>query len=258
MRVQRYLALTVSLVCCVGGGVFSGDALAVSKLPPPSPAVMQLARECAPQVHPMTVGYLVAGESSNNPLAININRGAALARQPRDRAEAEQTVAWLERHGANFDVGLGQVNSANFRTLGLRGSDLLEPCANLRASQTVLLDCYGKASKSVGPGQPALLRALSCYNTGSQVNGFTNGYVRRFVQIAKAYPVPALDVSGPGGGDMPPATLNVGTGSTAAAPVAAAAGGMVGKNGRRIAKDSDGAFSQIDPGAFGESPSDPP
>jgi len=221
---------------------------------------MALAQECAPLVHPLTVGYLVAGESSNNPYAINVNYGGPqLVRQPRNLDEAQATVDWLERHGANFDVGLGQVNSANFRRLGLTGGALLDPCTNLRASQAVLADCYAMAAKAVGQGQKALLRAVSCYNTGSQRRGFENGYVRRFVSLAEAYPVPALSgagvatandllVSGPNSGSRQDKKSRITDGrDTSSAPVG---GGDDGAD--------DGAFSDADPGAFGEARKEPP
>lgn len=193
----RYVALTVMhLACCVGGGLLSNSVSAKQVLPQPSPAVMALARECSPQVHPMTMSYLVAGESTNNPFAINVNHGAQLVRQPRSRDEAQATIYWLDRRGANYDVGLGQVNSNNFRKLGVTGAALLDPCTNLRASQAVLTDCYATAAKTVGQGQAALLRAMSCYNTGSQRRGFENGYVSRFISIAQTYTVPALSGAG--------------------------------------------------------------
>lgn len=241
---RRYLAtVAVNLLCCVGGYLGSSAAFAGRVLPQPSPAVMELARECAPQVHPMTIGYLVAGESNNNPFAININHGAQLVRQPRSRDEAQATIYWLDRRGANYDVGLGQVNSTNFRRLGVTGESLLDPCTNLRASQAVLSDCYASAAKSVGQGQAALLRAMSCYNTGSQRRGFDNGYVGRFVSIARAYSIPALS-----GAVVANDSL-----------VTQAAGDAHAKTNKRASRPSgDGAFSNADPGAFGEAQEESP
>jgi len=241
---RLYVTVTLMhLVCCVGGGLLTSTAFAGRVLPQPSSAVMELARECAPQIHPMTVGYLVAGESNNNPFAINVNRGAQLVRQPRNRDEAQATIYWLDRRGANYDVGLGQVNSANFQKLGVTGESLLDPCTNLRASQAVLSGCYATAAKTVGQGQFALLRAMSCYNTGSQRRGFDNGYVGRFVSIARAYPVPAL------------------SGAVVAndAIVSRAAGDAQAKTNKRASQsDSDGAFSNADPGAFGQAQQESP
>ncbi|HBV4265978.1 TPA: lytic transglycosylase domain-containing protein [Klebsiella pneumoniae] len=163
-----------------------------------SAPVMALAKRCAPEVHPLTVGYLVSHESRNNPYAINVNvpKGtkSPLARQPRSLDEAVKTAKWLTANGYNFDVGLGQINSANFQKLNVSSSDLFDSCKNLSASQSVLMYCYQLALKDYAPGQPALRHALSCYNTGSLTAGFKNGYVSLVVaQTGQSKPViPAL------------------------------------------------------------------
>ncbi|EEC4048974.1 transglycosylase SLT domain-containing protein [Salmonella enterica] len=163
-----------------------------------SAPVMALAKRCAPEVHPLTVGYLVSHESRNNPYAINVNvpegTKSPLTRLPRSLEEAVKTAKWLTEHGYNFDVGLGQINSANFPKLNVSAAELFDSCKNLEAAQVVLSYCYQLATKEYAPGQPALRHALSCYNTGSLTAGFTNGYVSKVVaQIGQSKPViPAL------------------------------------------------------------------
>jgi type IV secretion system protein VirB1 len=165
--------------------------LAGQAQPTLSPQILELARTCAPDVHPLTVAYLVSAESRNNPYAINVNGGRSLPRQPRNEQEARAAIDWLDQRGWNYDVGYAQINSANFRSLGLTGAQLLDPCTNLRASAQILGDCYARAVQVVGEGQGALQRALSCYNTGSQSRGFNNGYVKRVVAQVKLQ-IPAL------------------------------------------------------------------
>jgi type IV secretion system protein VirB1 len=160
-----------------------------------SPEVIELARTCAPDVHPLTVAYLVSAESRNNPYAINVNGGRSLPHPPTNEQEARDAINWLDKRGWNYDVGYAQINSANFRSLGLTGAQLLDPCTNLRASAQILGDCYARAVQAVGEGQGALQRALSCYNTGSQSRGFNNGYVRHVLAQVRLK-VPAL-VDGP-------------------------------------------------------------
>ena len=155
--------------------------LAGQAQPALSPRIVELARTCAPDVHPLTVAYLVSAESRNDPYAINVNGGRSLPHQPRNEQEARAAIAWLDQRGWNYDVGYAQINSANFRSLGLTGAQLLDPCTNLRASALILGECYARAVQAVGEGQGALQRALSCYNTGSQSRGFNNGYVKRVV-----------------------------------------------------------------------------
>lgn len=156
-----------------------------------SPQIMALARTCAPDVHPLTVAYLVSAESHNRQFAINVNGGHSLERQPTTEQEARDAIVKLDARGWNYDVGYAQINSANFRSLGVTGTQLLDPCTNLRAGAQVLGDCYTRAVQQVGEGQAALQRALSCYNTGNQQKGFANGYVARVVAQVKLK-VPAL------------------------------------------------------------------
>jgi type IV secretion system protein VirB1 len=120
---------------------------------------------------------LVMHESRGNPLAIGVNGGFRLPRQPKDRAEAVATARWLASNGYNFDGGLGQVNVKNLGVLGMSVDDLFDPCANLRGASRILADCYGRASKVRVAGPAVLRAALSCYNTGDYSRGERNGYV---------------------------------------------------------------------------------
>ncbi|MGV2293459.1 lytic transglycosylase domain-containing protein [Trinickia sp. YCB016] len=156
-----------------------------------SPQILALARTCAPDIHPLTLAYLVRAESHNNQYAINVNGGNSLPRQPATEQDARDAIALLNKRGWNYDVGFAQINSGNFRSLGLTGEQLLDPCTNLRAAALILGNCYARAVQAVGEGQGALQRALSCYNTDSQSKGFANGYVKRVVAQVR-YKVPEL------------------------------------------------------------------
>jgi type IV secretion system protein VirB1 len=156
-----------------------------------SPQVLALARRCAPDVDALTIAYLVSAESRNNPLAINVNGKRRKLLKPVTVPEARERIRALAEEGLNYDVGYAQINSSNFQRLGLSGAQLLDGCINLRAAAQILGDCYGRAAQVVGEGQAALRRALSCYNTGSQHRGFTNGYVARVVAQIRLK-VPAL------------------------------------------------------------------
>jgi type IV secretion system protein VirB1 len=142
-----------------------------------------LVSSCAPLVHRTTARALVAIESGLNPLAIGVN-GAALIRQARTLAEAIATARKLLRDGWNFDVGLAQINVRNWERLGLTADSAFEPCANLRAMQVVLLDCFSRARSQNVVSQVALRQALNCYNTGSFAWGASSGYVQRVVRAA--------------------------------------------------------------------------
>ncbi len=147
-------------------------------------AIFALALACAPQVHADTAMALVAVESGFNPYAIGVV-GGTLLRQPRNRAEALSTIDALRAGGWNFSVGIAQINVANFARLGLTPRTALDPCTNLAAMQTVLSECFERASPDRG-AQTALRRALSCYYGGNFSTGMRHGYVSRVVMTARA------------------------------------------------------------------------
>lgn len=165
----------------------------------PSAEFESLARQCAPSVHPRTLAAVVQHESGFNPLAIGINKGARLPRQPKTVASAVATAEYLAANGFNFDSGLGQINSVNVRKFGLSWSEVFDACANLGAAARVLTDCYQRASGDDANPQTALRAALSCYNTGSFTRGHANGYVAKVERAAGTSPaavVPAIALVG--------------------------------------------------------------
>ena len=157
-----------------------------------------LASECAPWVAPQTLEAIVKTESHFKPLAIGVNGGARLQRQPENREEAVVTAQWLLDNGYNIDLGLGQVNSANLSKTGLTIEDAFDPCKNLAAAGTIFGWNYQDASR-LYPGDQALYAALSAYNTGSFSDGITNGYVQKVLNnmstpaAAKAQTAPAVE-----------------------------------------------------------------
>lgn len=148
-----------------------------------------LAHDCAPWVAPQTLAAIVRTESQFRPLAIGVNGGARLTRQPSNKEEAIITAKWLIASGYNVDLGLGQVNSSNLKRTGLSVEDAFDPCRNLAAAATILHANYELARNKIEGEQAALQAALSAYNTGSFSKGFANGYVRKVLD--NAVPAPA-------------------------------------------------------------------
>lgn len=147
------------------------------------PDLSALVQQCAPNVGPTTIMAIIRTESSGNPWAINDNT-ARLVRQPATKEEAVATAKDLIGQGHSVDMGLGQVNSKNLAALGLSVEQVFEPCTNVAASAAILTAGYQRAVKQHGEGQPALLAALSAYNTGSLTLGFGNGYVQKVLANA--------------------------------------------------------------------------
>lgn len=147
-----------------------------------------LTQQCAPSVDTQTMAAIVKTESGFRPLAIGINRGGRLARQPETVEEAVITAKWLIDNGYNIDLGLGQINSSNLRRVGLTVEEAFDPCKNIAAGAKILHGNYIDASRKHISEQAALNAAISAYNTGSFTAGITNGYVQRVISNASVVP----------------------------------------------------------------------
>jgi len=147
--------------------------------------LLSLLMTCAPQVDGGTARALIAVESAANPYAVGVV-GGTLERQPRHRAEALATARALKVAGANFSLGLAQINVKNLHRLGLTLDTAFDPCTNLTAMQALLGDCFARApARRQADSQAALRQALSCYYSGNFTTGFAHGYVHR-VAVAAA------------------------------------------------------------------------
>lgn len=148
-------------------------------------AVLSLSVACAPTVAPQTLAAIAHVESGFDPLAIGVNRGGTPPRRARNAAEAVFIATRLINRGANIDLGLAQINSANLHWLGLSVAEAFEPCRNLAAAGTVLQAGYRPSGDTPGARQDALRIALSRYNTGDARRGFRNGYVGKVERAAQ-------------------------------------------------------------------------
>jgi len=153
---------------------------------------------CVPLVAQDTARALIHVESGGNPFAIGVV-GGALARQPANLPEALATVAALEAAGWNYSVGLGQINKRNFERYGLTPATAFAPCANLKAMQGILGDCFSRASRRSANStskQAALRNAFSCYYSGNFVTGHQHGYVGKVLAAWSSKPIP-VPISSP-------------------------------------------------------------
>lgn len=137
-----------------------------------------LARKCSPNVAPSTMVTLIKTESRGNPLAIGLN-GAKLKYQPKSESQAIAWIKYLDQHGYNYDVGLGQINVRNIKKYKLGPEKLFNPCLNVKVAGQILTGNYISSLKKTSNQQLALRYALSMYNTGNSYSGFSNGYLER-------------------------------------------------------------------------------
>jgi type IV secretion system protein VirB1 len=155
--------------------------------------MQDLAAQCAPAVAAETLLSVAKVESGFNPLAVGVNGAPRIRVRAANKADAIAKASALIAQGRSVDLGVSQINSRNLTWLGLTVEAAFDPCRNLAASARVLQDGYARsAAKRVGE-QPALLTALSYYNTGHPQRGLRNGYVAKVAKAA-AQVVPALRV----------------------------------------------------------------
>jgi type IV secretion system protein VirB1 len=143
---------------------------------------------CAPSVAPDTMRAIVSVESRGYIYAINDNTsrltycvpGAAM--YPCNRDQAASLAENAVRSGHSVDVGIAQVNSGNFRTYGVRATQMLDACENLRVGSKILASTYQQSRARFADDRAALWHAIMAYNTGSLFAG--EGYVQSVVRAA--------------------------------------------------------------------------
>jgi type IV secretion system protein VirB1 len=143
------------------------------------PAITHQIEQCAPSAPTAIIEAIIRTESEFNPLAIHVNRGAKLARQPASRKEAVTWARWLQENGYSFDAGVMQINSANWGKLGLTPDNVFDACKNIRSGAELFTEYYSRAEANFRTTKTSLVAALSAYNTGDFTSGLKNGYVSR-------------------------------------------------------------------------------
>ncbi len=123
-------------------------------------------------------------ESALNPLAIHDNT-TGNGYEPRNRYEAERVASQLLHAGHSLDLGLMQINTANFSHEGLTIASSFDSCRSIRAGANILRKASERATRI----------ALSIYNTGDPARGISNGYADR-VEAARALLTTTVHLSG--------------------------------------------------------------
>jgi type IV secretion system protein VirB1 len=152
----------------------------------------------------LTLASIAQAESGFQPFAIHDNT-TSITDTPATRDIAVQIASRLLEAGHSVDLGIMQINSANFAIVGLTVESAFDPCKSISAAAAMLSGNYTGGDTHTEQ-QAALRVAISKYNTGDAVRGFTNGYVHK-VELAAQHLVPALDARRlPGGTDTPAPT----------------------------------------------------
>lgn len=148
-----------------------------------------LAQQCQGHFNEKEVIASIARtESSFNPYAIGVVGGSI--KQPRNLQEAILAVRALRARGANFSVGLMQVNQSNFAKYGLNESNMFDPCSNIRAGASIFRNCFDRASQVYGSKysyDSKLKFASSCYYSGNFSTGFRVDFRGQPPYVAKFF-----------------------------------------------------------------------
>lgn len=127
-------------------------------------ALLSLAVQCAPSVHPDTVLDIAKVESDFNPYAIaeivKMKEGnRVISHMPSTKEEALKIVEEIKNKKRRFSVGVMQITSTNFPVYGVSAEKMFNPCDNLSVAEKIIVDCYNRGG--------TLKRALSCYYSGN-------------------------------------------------------------------------------------------
>lgn len=140
--------------------------------------------KCSIGVALSTMRAIIKTESRGNPFAIGINGRLYLKYQPKNYRQAYVWLEYLEKYHYNIDIGIAQINIKNVHKYGYKAVDMLDPCANIKLANIILLKSFKKLKQDNIPDNKALFMTISAYNTGSYQLGFQNGYVKRVLTNA--------------------------------------------------------------------------
>ena len=170
-------------------------------------AFAELATVCAPGAPLATLRSIASVESAFNPIALSINYPEAagqqlglgqgrveLSRQPTNLKEALGWARWFIANGQTVSVGLMQLNIEHLAGYKVTLERAFDPCENLRLGWIIFNNKYQAASAVLGKGQLAMHAALSAYNSGSLIGGFSNGYVAAVLAAADHEEVEVVDL----------------------------------------------------------------
>lgn len=119
---------------------------------------IELIHICAPDLAPVTIAAIVQQESGGNRFLLHDNT-AKIVLRPKTFTEAAKLAHELIMSGHSVDIGLAQINSRNLPAMRLEIENVLDPCTNLRAAQSVMKVAWEQSGHD-------LRSALAAYNTG--------------------------------------------------------------------------------------------
>lgn len=128
-------------------------------------ALLTLAMQCAPSVHPDTISDIAKTESGFHPYAIAeivpLKGGGSrvVSHMPKSQNDALKIAEEIKARKHRYSVGIMQITNTNFPAFNVTAAQMLDPCKNLSIAEKIITDCYKRGG--------SLIRALSCYYSGN-------------------------------------------------------------------------------------------
>ncbi len=158
------------------------------------PDIHALVEQCAPNVGTTTMLAIIKTESGGDPFILadagpkNLpwakRKFMVKSIRSATKEDAAKKAKTLLNNGHIVAIGLSQINANNLSRLGYSIEDILDPCTNIKAGSKILADNYENALDSFPDKTQALHAAISAYESGNFVTGFTDGYVKRVLANA--------------------------------------------------------------------------
>ena len=142
--------------------------------------LLTLAILCGPMVNPALTLRVINVESGGDPFVTRDDSSGIVYRSG-VLSGAARLGEQLVRMRHRIDVGLMQINyEVWLQPTRFALERALEPCTNIRLGTTILSANYAQAIPRSHGTQEALHRALSTYNSGSEVS--SSGYAERVLE----------------------------------------------------------------------------
>lgn len=147
---------------------------------------LALMNQCQNVVDTSVLMSIANLESSRDEFAVGIV-GLTSTFKPKDKAEAIQYIKELDKSGANYSVGLMQVNKHNFSQYGLTLDTAFDHCKNIEAGAKIFNECFQRAKvRSPNKSNDDLLNdSASCYYSGNFTRGYKKEENRKFTYVEK-------------------------------------------------------------------------
>ena len=120
---------------------------------------------------------IILVESEGDPHAVNVNRdGKGDRRGPLSITQAKALVRELWSAGANFDVGIAQINSVHMRQYEIDPVNFLDPCINIQWAAYVLRQKINQYQET--------WTAVGRYNGSRNIEGYSWKIYRALERLA--------------------------------------------------------------------------